>query len=332
MPAEKRKVTAGPTAKKWYKAKSGAKAKPPAQKPTRSVKRRSARPSVTNKKIQISYSGYNIHNALLYSKRVLHVPGAYGEFVPVPIIWRDTALTYDNRKYWYIIFATASDLLGLQVWGDTFAANPLLSSTLFNSDPVALRPLRLSVSIRNTTKNDEVGGSIKVLNTPQHLPLEFQTGFDSHRVTPACAAGIANAMETSPAVKCYTAKSLQQTHGVHAPPASAQEFKTFQDFIHFDVTDTTTRQASNAAVIDRAQHRMVSNMIVIEMTSTTTQNSYELAVHRQDACRFHHENILSQMAVAPQAGNQQGFDQSVHAAQASAASAPLQIVRPDMNM
>jgi len=316
---QKRKIVPGPTAKKFYRAAQGKKAAA-ASKTT--VKRAGVRPYTARKRCKTTVNA-NTHNAFLYSNKILHVPQAFGSFVNVPTVWRNTLSTGSSRHYYVAVFATASDLVGLLIYGDTGYSNALTAPQLAAAAPISIRPMRLSVSVRNTSKSDQVGGSIKILNSPQHVKLEWQTGAMASYLTTSSKDSLVSLMSTSPHVKCYSGKELTHTHVTNAPPASSVEFRAYREFITWDGSTGITRDAANVDIIGAAQTRMVSNMIIFELTTNPEENTYDIGIHSQSACRFHHENILSNMAHDPRPAQEQAFAAGVHAAQQAATQNPL---------
>lgn len=281
------------------------------------------------RKAQRVQASGSIHDAILHRKRLLNVPGAMGEYVPLPMIFRSTFIAPNNSHSFYLlIFETGSDVIGMQVWGETAYTMPFATAQLASAAPVATRPMRLSVSIRNITKADNVQGCIRCLSTPQHFRLEFDSTDANvgraNYLTNNCLQQLKALMEGAPQVRSVSAQSLVTGGKIHAPPASQTTFKTFREFTAYNGADNDARHASNE-IFRKANIDMVSNMIIIELVHQDLANQYDIAVHRQVACRFQHDNVLSHLSRSHGApGNQEQFDASVSAAQSAVAAQPVQ--------
>ena len=334
MVGEKRTVSTSTRSYKYFKAKQGkrpvsqpsTKKRPSENTTTYSRKRAYAgsRSSYANTPWRKAQYSAHTHNAITNKKKLLNVPGAMGEYVPLSTIFRSTFIAPNNdHSFYLVIFETGSDVVGMQVWGETGYTMPFATSQLATAAPVSTRPMRLSVSIRNITKADSVQGCIRCISTPQHFKLAFQEDSQSAYLTTANLNSLKALMSGAPEVRSVSAQSLCIGGAIHAPPASQTTFKTFKEFIQYDASSAAARHTSNS-IFNRANVDMVSNMIIIELVHQDLANQYDIAVHRQVAARFPHDNILSNLAQSHNVpGNQQQFDASVAAAQARASSNPV---------
>ena len=166
---------------------------------------------------------------------------------------------------------------------------------------------------------------MRVLNTSQHFDIQWSAS--NHRYLGGGARdALVSLMASSPNARSYSGHAFTQTREIHAPPACLQQFKEYNNFHAYSIL--TEDDAHNGALyIKQGNNMMASNMIIVEFAPSAVTNTYDIAVHRSDACRFAQGSVLSAMATGAPPGNEAAFTQSVQVAQRSASSNPVQMPR-----
>ena len=293
--------------------KAAAKAKPAAP-----VRKRKPVVKQWRKSSSRSTQAYS-HDAIMHRAKILPVPGTIGEFVHLPSIHRSQMNTVSQSMY-LIVQHTASDVTALMCSVQTATGYvmvaPLALPQITNAAPVTMRPQRLSVSLRNITKNDSVGGLVRVANIPQHLKLQFHN--DTYLLG-STKQELFDLMGSGTNVRSYAAHEFLETKQINAPPASLQEFKTYRNYQAWDAADV----ANSNYVFYQSNSAAVSNQIIVEFTPFNPSNTYDITIARQDACRFAQNSVLSHLAHPAPAANEAQFNAAAHAAQAAAAQHPV---------
>ena len=262
------------------------------------------------------------HNAILHKRKILPVPGLSGDFVNLPSICRRNVAVSAGDIYLYIIH-TASDATALLMTDNAqnvMQTEALSLQQVTDASPNSMRAQRLSVSIRNCTIAQNVGSVVRVLNSAQHLNLEFLGGTNASFLSSNNRAELIALMDSDAQVRSYSGHTFTTEKVVTAPPATTMDFKNYWNYAPFDAAD----RANSNEVFRAANSRNVSNMIIIKFAASTIAQNYDIAIHRQDACRFAHGSVLSSMATPPARASEMQWQNSVQAAQAAASANPVQ--------
>ena len=316
MPATKRKI--GAFAKRFVKKRAATAARTSTKRKTATAparkKRRVAAP-------RLAYS----HSAITHGKIPMAVPSLVGEFTNIPSINRFTVQTSSTQKEFLMVFYSPTDVGAISIDATTGITDMHLLPHLTQANPQQIRAQRLSVSIRNNTIAQNVGGTVRVLNTSQHFDIAWSTS--NYRYMQGAAKDqLVALMESSPNARSYSGHAFTQTREIHAPPACLQQFREYNTFHAYSIA--TEDDAHNGALyLKQGNNMMASNMIIIEFAPSAVTNTYDIAVHRSDACRFAQGSVLSAMATGAPPGNEAAFTQSVQLAQRSASSNPVQFPR-----
>lgn len=218
-------------------------------------------------------------------------PGSIGNFVTVDGVSRmtiQTPATAGQNIYLVVQWQPNQNAAGY--WTDTVGVvTPSPVPQLNSADPVSMRPLRLSVRVRNTSQFTAVQGHIRVLNIPQQLDWSW---FDTatRAVSSAFTTEVATMMGGNPSVRTYTAAELQKSHCWVLPPASAVNYREYQVF-----DPQVTNAQFCAGMITGAQSGPM-NVCIIQIPYVATQQTYDISVHCQNACRFKANTLYAHLA------------------------------------
>lgn len=311
---KKRKITAGPTARKFYKQ---------AKKSTTNTaasKRRSAPSTYVRKRARTKVwkSTAISHNAILHKKKILPVPGLTGDFVNLPSICRLTVEVSSDPIYLYVVH-TASDATALLIAESNGITAVHKLQQVTQAQPNSMRAQRMSVSLRQTTIAQNIGSVVRVLNTPQHFNIQFSQT-NTVFLSGTCKNEMIALMNSDSQVRSYAGHEFTHEKVITAAPATIADFINYWNYSPWNDTD---REISNT-IFTTANSRSVSNMILIKFEPSLTPQTFDIAIHRQDACRFSHGSVLSSLATQPVYANTAAWQASVQVAQQVAASSPVQ--------
>ena len=221
-----------------------------------------------------------------------------------------------------MVFFATTDVEGVSIDSSTGLTTAHVLPHLTSANPQKIRPQRLSVSIRNTTIAQNVEGTNRVLNTSQQFNMTWSTS-NYRYLTGGSKDALLALMESSPTARSYAGHAFTQTREIHAPPACMQQFREYYIFHAYSIA--TEDDAHNGALyLKQGNNMMASNMIIIELAASANTNTYDIAIHCQDACRFSQGSVLSAMATGAPPGNEAAFTTAVQVAQRSASSNPVQ--------
>lgn len=227
------------------------------------------------------------------------VPGTQGAFVTVPSVCRRDFSTSDATSVFVIIQWTQTLNRGMIFTNNrnvNHQTNSIISGALMTGHPSAVRPLAMSLRVRNTSVFTAMQGSVRVLCTPEALEYEFEPG-DISKVTSNFLFEVSSMIDNHPKTKSYTANDFASTKCFVIPPASQVAYKDYQPYVPITQTFGENDQLkSNQAFIDSAE-RAPMNTTILEFNATVGGvNNYDLCVHSQDACRFPANTLYSHLS------------------------------------
>jgi len=221
-----------------------------------------------------------------------------GNFVTLNSLSRANLTTNTALDLYVVCQWTASDISFI-FWNDVAPYNvgvfklPMLTA----QSPINIRPLRQSISIRNTTQLVNVSGFVRVMNMPQSYDwgLSFAT---TTTLTAACVADIKALIEGSPLTHTTTAQDLTTGKTWVQYPVSTVGYNTWQSYLPYgSVTLPSAFQTSSQ------QETLSTIMIQIPATASGT-NLLDIVVRRQDAVRYAANTAISSTARPPPISNQ----------------------------
>jgi len=183
--------------------------------------------------------------------------------------------------------------------------NPLLSST-----PLALRPLRMGIEVKNLTTAVNVGGLVQVLSVDNALDIGALLNASGSAITTADTTSwtslitlVAGSLET----KTYSAQELVDGHVFTSVPSSWPAYNQYRDFIEFNGTDGATIRSddwlnlANGLASSTYVPPSTTNPVLLENTvgdvpplrcfvlvfkAGSVANNYEITIRRQDGARY----------------------------------------------
>lgn len=243
-----------------------------------------------------------------YSNTPLAVPGVQGTFLTVPgrIVSTLNSDSTANQATYLVCQWTNSQVKALS-WSST--NRNLLHYTakqLTDGKPQFIRPLAMTLRIRNTTVFTSMGGQVKMLNTPNQISWTWDGGA-ANRVSVETNDAIKEMMRANFDTKVYAAAEFRDSKETHALPAAQIAFKEY-----------TTYQDIGAANWDIIKNAMITgagkaamNTIILEFPHVGTANQYEITLLTQDACRFQADTLYSQLEREGRFVNNNTFDYNV---------------------
>ena len=176
--------------------------------------------------------------------------------------------------------------------------------------PVSLRPLRMSVRIRNTTVGQDVGGSVRVLQADDWPLTELANGLIPFSIGNNVRDRWQNYVDTHPLSHTYSAAELRTTHKFIIKPGQEVPFRqyhTFQQGMQTNQTGNKEFGVTNAMFIfARTMEPMTGLVMYLPSVGGGSENTYEVTVHYQDAAQYEPASALhAQARPAPPANEQQ---------------------------
>ena len=177
--------------------------------------------------------------------------------------------------------------------------------------PVSLRPLRMSVRIRNTTVGADVGGSVRVLQADDWPLTELVSGANPFTISGDTRDKWQQYVDTHPMSHTYSAAELRSTHKFIIKPGQEIPFRQYHIFkqgMQTNANDNKEFGVSNDMfVFARTQEPMTALVMYMPAVNAITENTYEVTVHYQDAAQYEPASALHAQARAAPPANEQGF-------------------------
>lgn len=268
--------------KKPFWKKGGLQKKIKAAKRSASAASSPSLPEVMNKmeksiqKAQKMYDNLWYFNAATRSSAIAF-PECQGKFLPVPGLTNITVMTDDALDIVYVIAHMSATGLRLAAFSaqDRTLRNFGWLQLIADAQPPYLRPMALTLRIRNTTAQNFVSGTVRVLNHSEVVPITFDAG--DATVTSAFINYCNDVFSTDFNVKTYSGSELLDTREISTYPTrllQAQEYATF------GLTGNPEQRASALK-----EERGFSTLL-LQFPVSPYVNSYELTCFGQDAARF----------------------------------------------
>jgi len=170
-----------------------------------------------------------------------------------------------------------------------------------NTVPLDIRPLRMSVRLRCTTTNLNIGGEITCVLVPQSLATTYSS---ASVFSTATATSLWNLVQSDPRSKSIANLALVSNHTFVMPPSSFIAYNSYKDFIPLSLT------SDNLASITTADFEALYGTIgllptfpytpqagfvndiptnfvlLINIPPNSMAQNYDLEVYCQDAVRY----------------------------------------------
>jgi hypothetical protein len=218
--------------------------------------------------------------------RMLPVPGCTGDALCVDSVSRTTVHTQADWDTFLVFQWTDSCVRGVALKSNRHADLVTLTATqLISGVPVTVRPLRMSVCIRNTTVLTDQQGFVRVLNSPSPLEWEWDPVYDGvtaggiNVVTHNMMNELQDVMNSHPKVHTFAAVDL--THGRRwvMPPAQMGQFKTWHPYD----PDVTALHAKATLAGNTAQNPL--NTLIMFFPKGPKSQTYDVSMYDQTATR-----------------------------------------------
>lgn len=261
------------------------------------------------------YSAMRLYNAAMNVGRPLRVPGAIGSFVlqdtqaSNTLGWPNAA---DGVPEWtgpcYLVMKwTPTSVRAFRVYDPARPVYTLGSPHLetIMSQVTGIRPMRQTLTLRNVSASDAVAGTVKVLNIPETLSLDFGGG---ETMSVATKTAIEQLMRSHPEGRTYGASEFRKSKSLSLLPASSNGFRQY----HPSMQLGNTTQKFNTDLASPAM-----NTMIIEF-SHAPNNKYEFTLHTQDACHVISNGPLQNQRQMPQNVDETRHQEMIQAGQAAA--------------
>jgi len=163
-----------------------------------------------------------------------HLPTTFGNFTCVNSITRFSFTTLPNQYTQFVIgyypcggriYAwSAANLTSTSNGFATWQQQQLNPS---NTVPLDIRPLRMSLRLRNVTQNLNLAGAVTAVQVPQSLALTFSA---ANTLNAATVSSLWNLCASSPMSNTLTGKSLVKPHTMVCAPSSYIAYNTYSDW------------------------------------------------------------------------------------------------------
>lgn len=212
-----------------------------------------------------------------------------GKFLAVPSLERITLSPTSSTGYWLILTKTRSAINAAYINIATRNCVTLSAPQLNGAGPLNIRPLRLSLYVRNTTVFTSLGGVVRVLNTPTPIPWDFDAG-SGMVVSTAMNNTLSAIVDSNPSTKSYSAKELSEENYFVSTIASNVKYHEWVDLL-----PTSTNAEKEALLLDSTDYVPMNN-IIVHMPSPPATNTYDWAIYDQSASRFPANSLYQQLA------------------------------------
>ena len=294
-----------------------------AKKPMKQAMKKSRRGSRKPRGKAKALGGGNSHAARQHHDAMgkmypLAVPGQMAHFVTINGLVR-TNVTTDGEKIILFTWCPTQIVrfsvfrMDNRVWtGPNFTrlgneTGSITEGTL----PVSLRPLRMSVRIRNITPGQNVGGSVRVIQADDWPITELQQSVNPFAMTAACMTKWRTYMDSHPLSHTYSAAELRTTHRFVLKPGQEIPFRSYHQFkqgMEANANDNKNHTEANVAfAFARAIEPMTALAMYMPDLGAGNQNTYEITVHFQDAAQFEPASPMHSQARPPAPANEEAF-------------------------
>jgi hypothetical protein len=186
-----------------------------------------------------------------------------------------------GRSFIHFNAATADNT----VTNTTFRGFPQITSNI----PVSVRPSRKSITVSSLMNDNNIAGSVSVLNISSFLAYDFLTV--SFNFTPAFAASVDGLLNSSPETKVYNASTFKTPRTFSIFPASYVNYSQFHDFDNWDnLTDAQRKEGMQAFT-----ELMPCTTLILKFSAVSVTQSYAVQMYEQIAARYQANTLLSSL-------------------------------------
>ncbi len=217
-----------------------------------------------------------------------------GNFTTVNSIVRQVFLTSGTANTdFYVVVQWCPSKYRLAYWSGV-SGTPTVSSgwlpTLESNAPTTVKPLRMSVTLRNTAVVTSTEGAIRVLCMPQSI--DWSAAFaTSSTLTDAFCASIDAMIEGNNKTVTYTAWEMKHGKKWVFAPVSNVGYHTWYEY-------TSAPSLQNTLVAGSIGDALTT--MIIKMPYVANRNSYDITIRSQDGARYPANHVLAQTAKSAQ--------------------------------
>jgi len=189
-----------------------------------------------------------------------------------------------------------------------------------NTAPLDIRPLRMSVKIRNTTSALNIAGNIVAVLVPQSISLTYAStgGTAMPNISAFSVASLWALAENNPSAVSYTGVELSKSSKTFVmPPSSFTAYNSYHDWgalssvsdAGAQLTDydwlvlngLTADPAAYPATLPNSWFGEIPPLytLLINVEPNALVQNFEIEVFAQDACRFPANSLVASMANRP---------------------------------
>lgn len=244
------------------------------------------------------------------------VPGVQGTFLTVPgRVNFEVKVNASQRQYLVAQWTpTAARLFLINEDTTVITGEPGYIAQLANGNPQFIRPLAFTLRMRNTSVFTSMGGTVRLLNTPNQIGWILANNGGQVQVANPTLDQLSRAMASNFDVKTYAAAEFRDSKETHSLPAAQVEYKKYDTFTFSGNADQVIAALYNGSA------KAAMNVIIVEFPSHDTENEYEVTLVTQDACRFASDTLYSQLEREGPYIPQDVFDLNVRAAARNASA------------
>jgi hypothetical protein len=223
-------------------------------------------------------------------------PHSLGNYLTINSLARFSATTSTNPATIRIICLqfTPSNLVGWQFSSVKPAIldtnfTPLFASN-FNDVPLDINALRMSLSIKNTTINQNVGGLNRWVSLPQSLSYDFPVSTTSNAFTSAFVNQLFSIYDSHPGVVTNTGiKAAEEGLKMVSVPASMVGYNNYYTYTPL----TTSDYIPIRTALDAGSDCNSMNTIVLFLPETSSAQSIEATIRANFKCKYPATGTLS---------------------------------------
>jgi len=239
-------------------------------------------------------------------------PASIGEHLVLDGVCRQGISTLTTAPVYIVYQWTASNLQLFSINGGSGLITQYSVPQLNTANPTAVRPMRASLRLRNTTVFTSLQGTIRSLSSPQQFDWDFSA---NQTMTAGSLASLGNMMNSHPSVRSYAQSELTKTKAWIIPPASVDGFQRYSEFII-----PTSGPMGDQVMINGAQ-QVAQNILIVQLNATSTIQTMDVALHVQVAARFPNSSLYSNLTQDPVRISADRYNLHIHKLQKSASEA-----------
>jgi len=225
-------------------------------------------------------------------------PNSLGNFISLNSLSRlstTTSITADTYRVVCLQF-TPSNIMGWQfssikpAVADT-GFTPLFGSN-FGDVPSDINALRMSISIKNTTVNQNVGGLVRFVSLPQNLAYEYPATTLSNQFTSGFVNELFSIHDAHPNVVTATGSKAADTGlKMVSVPASMVGYNNYFQYNQHVVTDVANIRAS----LDAGSEAHAMNTILMFIPNTSSAQTIEITLRASYKTRYPANTVLASL-------------------------------------